>query len=66
MLLRYSTLDLDDGPVLGGTEHDWTIGANWYVTKYLKLQANYVRAVSDRRDVRADPRILEVRAQIMF
>ncbi|SEW25090.1 porin [Luteibacter sp. 329MFSha] len=66
VLLRYSTLDLDDGPVLGGTEHDWTIGANWYVTKYLKLQANYVRAVSDRRDVRADPRILEVRAQIMF
>lgn len=66
VLVRYSTLDLDDGTVPGGTEHDWTLGANWYLTKYLKLQANYVRAVSDRRDVRVDPRIFEVRAQIMF
>ncbi|WP_429200212.1 OprO/OprP family phosphate-selective porin [Luteibacter sp. W1I16] len=65
-VLRYSTLDLDDGVTLGGTEHDWTLGANWYLTKYLKLQGNYVRAISDRRDVRIDPRIVEVRAQIMF
>lgn len=65
-VLRYSTLDLDDGPTLGGTEHDWTFGANWYLTKYLKLQVNYVRAISDRRDVRVDPRIVELRAQVMF
>ncbi|MDQ0009177.1 phosphate-selective porin OprO/OprP [Luteibacter jiangsuensis] len=65
-VLRYSTLDLDDGPTLGGTEHDWTFGANWYLTKYLKLQGNYVRAISDRRDVRVDPRIVELRAQVMF
>lgn len=65
-LIRYSTLDLDDGPTLGGTEHDWTLGANWYLTRYLKLQGNYVRATSDRRDVRVDPRVIEVRAQIMF
>jgi phosphate-selective porin OprO/OprP len=65
-LVRYSTLNLDDGPTLGGTEHDWTFGTNWYLTKYLKLQGNYVRAISDRRDVRVDPRIFEVRAQIMF
>ena len=64
--LRYSTLDLDDGPTLGGTEHDWTLGANWYITKYLKLQGNYIRAVSDRRDIRVDPHIVEVRAQVMF
>ncbi len=65
-VLRYSTLDLDDGPTLGGTEHDWTFGANWYLTKYLKFQGNYVRAISDRRDVRVDPRIVELRAQVMF
>lgn len=64
--LRYSTLDLDDGPTQGGTEHDWTLGANWYINKYLKLQANYIRATSDRGDLRVDPRIVEVRAQIMF
>jgi phosphate-selective porin OprO/OprP len=65
-LVRYSTLDLDDGPTLGGTEHDWTLGSNWYLTKYLKLQANYVRAFSDRRDLRVDPHVFEVRAQVMF
>jgi phosphate-selective porin OprO/OprP len=66
VLLRYSTLDLDDGAVLGGREHDWTVGANWYLTRYLKLQANYVQATSDRRDLRIDPHIVEVRAQVMF
>lgn len=66
LLVRYSTLDLDDGPTQGGNEHDWTLGANWYVTKYLKFQANYVRAFSDRHDVRIDPHIFEVRAQIMI
>ncbi|NII55523.1 porin [Luteibacter sp. SG786] len=65
-VLRYSTLDLDDGPTSGGTEHDWTLGANWYLTKYLKLQANYVRATSDRRDLRIDPHIFQMRAQVMF
>lgn len=66
LALRYSTLDLDDGTILGGTEHDWTVGANWYLTKYLKLQGNYVHATSDRRDLRIDPNVVEVRAQIMF
>jgi phosphate-selective porin OprO and OprP len=66
LLLRYSRLDLDDGPTQGGTERDWTLGANWYVTKYMKLQANVVRAFSDRHDVRIDPRIFEVRVQIMI
>lgn len=66
LLLRYSRLDLDDGPIPGGREHDWTLGSNWYITNYLKLQANYVRATSDRTDLRIDPHIFEVRAQIMF
>jgi phosphate-selective porin OprO/OprP len=66
VLVRYSTLDLDDGPTRGGNEHDWTLGANWYLTKYLKLQGNYVRAFSDRKDLRIDPHIFEVRMQIMI
>ncbi|KJV35784.1 OprO/OprP family phosphate-selective porin [Luteibacter yeojuensis] len=66
VLVRYSTLDLDDGTTRGGNEHDWTFATNWYLTRYLKLQANYVRAFSDRRDLRIDPHIFEVRAQVMF
>lgn len=63
--LRYSELDLNDR-VLGGTEHDWTAGMNWYINTYLKLQANYVRAVSNRRDRRVSPNVIEARAQIAF
>lgn len=64
--LRYSDLDLDDGLVHGGREHDWTLGANWYINRYLKLQANYVHAQSDRRGLAVDPDVVELRAQIQF
>ena len=66
LLLRYSTLDLNSGPVLGGKEHDWTLGANWLVSEHLKFQANYIRAWSDRGDLSLDPRIFEFRVQIYF
>lgn len=69
---RYSELDLNDGRVLGGKEHDWTIGANWYLGNHLKFQANYVRAFSNKfsnaakRDLEIDPIVFELRAQIYF
>ena len=65
-LLRYSELDLNDGPIQGGKEHDWTLGANWYLTKYFKFQANYIRAWSDKGNLSIDPKIFELRAQIYF
>jgi phosphate-selective porin OprO/OprP len=66
LAIRYSELDLDDAPILGGRERDWTLGANWYINRYLKLQANYVHASSDRRGVSVDPDVVEIRAQIQF
>ena len=63
---RYSTLDLDDGPVSGGRQHDWTFGANWYLTPYVKLQANYVRLNATRDGVTTRPDAVEVRAQVHF
>lgn len=66
ILLRYSELDLNDGAIRGGKEHDWTLGANWYLTQHLKFQANYIWAKSDRGYLSIDPRIFEVRAQIYF
>jgi phosphate-selective porin OprO/OprP len=66
LALRYSELDLDDASVAGGREHDWTVGANWYLGRHLRLQANYVRAFSDRRGVRVDPHIVEVRVALAF
>lgn len=64
--LRYSELDLDDRGVLGGRERNWTFGANWYLNNYLKLQANYVHVQSDRRGLRVDPTVFELRAQVQF
>jgi len=63
---RYSTVNLDDGSTMGGREHDWTLGVNWYLGRHLKLQANYIRAFSDRRSLIVNPRIVELRAQIAF
>jgi len=71
--VRYSELDLNDGPVRGGKEDDWTIGANWYLGTHWKLQANYVWANSTKlygnplnAEADVDPRIFEVRAQVYF
>lgn len=66
LAVRYSELDLDDAPVFGGSERNWTFGANWYIDRHLKLQANYVHASSDRRGIAVDPNVVEVRAQITF
>jgi phosphate-selective porin OprO/OprP len=71
--VRYSELDLNDGPVHGGKEDDWTVGLNWYLGQHLKFQANYVWANSTKlygaplnAEADVDPRIFEVRAQIYF
>jgi phosphate-selective porin OprO and OprP len=66
LLLRYSELNLNDGPIQGGKEHDWTVGANWYLTQHFKFQANYIWAKSDKGNLSIDPRIFELRAQIYF
>jgi len=66
LLLRYSELDLNDGPIQGGKEHDVTLGANWYLTQHFKFQANYIWATSERGNLALDPRIFELRAQIYF
>jgi len=68
--VRYSELDLDDGPIQGGREHDWTIGLNWYLHN-LKLQADYVWAHANHSPANqyvapVDPRVFELRAQIYF
>ena len=39
---RYSTVDLDNGEVEGGTVRDLTAGINWYPNSTSKLQFNWI------------------------
>lgn len=66
LLLRYSELDLDSGTIHGGREHDWTFGTNWYLTDHFKFQGYYVRVWSDKSGLELSPKIIELRAQLMF
>jgi len=64
--LRYDTIDLDDGSVLGGQMDSWTAGINWYWRSNYKFALNYVMVNSDRRGISDDPSILEARVQLFW
>jgi phosphate-selective porin OprO/OprP len=44
---RISSLDLSDGLVAGGKQTNYSLGANWYLNRNVRLMANYVRAEAD-------------------
>ncbi len=81
--LRYDALDLNDGNllpgappvvngVLGGKEHNLTLGVNWYWHSNFKFMLNFVKVNSERYNtashttVSDDPSIVEVRGQFYF
>ena len=70
--LRYDRTDLNDDPVLGGTESNVTLGVNWYWRTNFKFMANYVAVSSEKYnrtaggEVSDDPSIFEVRAQFYW
>ena len=64
--LRYDTMNLDDGSVLGGKSNTITAGVNWYWHSNFKFMLNYVKATSDRRGLSDDPSITEARVQFYW
>lgn len=46
--LRYSTLDLTDGPIDGGQLDIYTAGLNWWLTSYALFNLNYRHITLDR------------------
>lgn len=66
LLARYSRIDLDSDGIAGGRQHDWTLGANWYLAQNFKFQANYVKVDAERGAVSASPDVFELRAQLHF
>jgi phosphate-selective porin OprO/OprP len=39
---RYSTVDLNDGAVLGGKQNNYEAGINWYPNAYIRFALDYV------------------------
>lgn len=66
LALRYSQVDLDDGAIQGGRESNWTLGANWYLTRYFKIQANWIHGHAENVAPKVSPNLFQMRAQVMF
>lgn len=63
---RYSRINLDDGDVRGGKEHNFTLGLNYYYNEHLRIMLNYIDVHSQRRGEADDPDILLLRMQFVL
>ncbi len=65
---RWSRFDLTDGPLLGGIQENWTIGANWYLGRNFRLMANYIfiDAAPNSLGLNEEPEALQFRGQLNF
>ncbi|HXH54457.1 MAG TPA: porin [Gammaproteobacteria bacterium] len=65
---RYDYVDLNDKNVRGGSQHDVTLGLNWFLNQNVRLSMNYIRAsihpANDQAHRNLD--IIGLRAQIRF
>jgi phosphate-selective porin OprO/OprP len=64
--LRYDTIDLTDGAVVGGEMDSWTAGVNWYWHSNFKFMLNYVAVKQEKGVLNDDPNIIEARAQFYW
>jgi phosphate-selective porin OprO/OprP len=46
---RVSYLDLNDQDIIGGTQTNITIGLNWYLNAYLRVQTNLIKVLDVER-----------------
>jgi phosphate-selective porin OprO/OprP len=47
LAVRWSYIDLNAHDIQGGRLNDLTVGLNWYLNAYAKVQFNYIRAMLD-------------------
>ncbi len=64
--LRYSELDLDDGPIRGGVEENYTFGLNWYLNANTRVMWNYVLANIEHDLYDGDLQVFQTRFQVDF
>ncbi|HEY5746162.1 MAG TPA: porin [Chryseolinea sp.] len=66
VVLRYSTFDLDDGPVHGGKFWKITPMVNWYLSKEARLEFAYGYGVLDRFNLKGTTQFFQARIQLTF
>lgn len=64
--LRYDTIDLTDGAVVGGEMDSWTAGVNWYWRSNFKFMLNYVAVKQEKGVLKDDPNVVEARLQFYW
>lgn len=68
---RYSTVNLNDGLVLGGKQSNMTLGLNWYVNSNMRFMLNWINGKVERNnlagvDTGAKYNAVAMRAQVAF
>jgi len=64
--LRWSAIDLDDGPVAGGHAESVGLAATCYLNSSVRLIANVLRVDAARRGVHDDPLVVGTRLQLTY
>ncbi|MGH8025607.1 MAG: OprO/OprP family phosphate-selective porin [Pseudoxanthomonas sp.] len=64
--LRYDTIDLTDGAVVGGEMDSITAGVNWYWRSNFKFMLNYAMVKQEKGVLNDDPNVLEARVQFYW
>ncbi|MGH8063284.1 MAG: OprO/OprP family phosphate-selective porin [Pseudoxanthomonas sp.] len=64
--LRYDTIDLTDGAVVGGEMDSVTAGVNWYWRSNFKFMLNYVAVKQEKGVLEDNPNVIEARAQFYW
>lgn len=63
---RFSTMNLSDRSIQGGRLNDVTLGVNWYLTRQLKVMANYIYAMNNVNNRQTYADIFETRCQVVW
>jgi phosphate-selective porin len=63
---RYGRVDLDDGPVSGGTMDGWWAGVNWWANRRIKASIGYGNIDLDRFGIEGNTKTLLSRFQWIY
>ena len=63
---RFSSMNLSDKSIQGGRLNDVTLGVNWYLTRQMKIMANYIYAMNNVKNTPTYANVFETRAQVVW